>query len=286
MNMQVYKPHPLLKSPIKAACEKRSLNKRPLSVGSNIEQKPWQPTTRKGHIGAEHIPGKPSYRSIPSYLGSKVIDSKKKSSPAYSLGKRIKQKTDCTDEGPAKFNIRGLCNKGLQTAPAFSLKSRRPDPKKFLAPSANKYFIDKALKATTKTIPKFSFGKKPGAIKTVPTPGDVRSFFCGSSRFQVNFFITAPNVYNLPPVFGTAKEGQIKSAPAFSMLGRSKVRRIPALNVPGPGDYENNYRILQKQPPRFSMRSKHKVISDEHMKPGPAAHCPERVRFFLPVVKK
>lgn len=61
------------------------------------------------------------------------------------------------------------------------------------------------------------------------------------------------------------------------MLGRQKPRQIPALIYPGPGDYENNYRYIQKLSPRFSLRNKHKVINDEHMKPGPAAHCPERV---------
>lgn len=81
----------------------------------------------------------------------------------------------------------------------------------------------------------------------------------------------------MPPVVGTAKEGKIRAAPAFSMLGREKPRQIPAWIFPGPGDYENNYRHIQKLSPRFTMGIKHKVISDEHMKPGPGAHCPERV---------
>lgn len=94
----------------------------------------------------------------------------------------------------------------------------------------------------------------------------------------VFFFCSkAPNVYNLPPVFGTAKEGKIKAAPAFSMLGHLKPRQIPAWIFPGPGDYENNYCNLKRVSPRYSMRPKHKVISDEHMKPGPGAHCPEKV---------
>ncbi|XP_037814175.1 outer dense fiber protein 3-like [Lucilia sericata] len=252
----VYNTPTRLKSPIKGPCEKIPQTKRPIRIGANIEQKPWQPTTRRGRIAAEYIPGKPAYRSIPAYLGSYIVDSKKKSAPAYSLGKRIIRKQDYTDDGPDKFNIRGLCNKGLQTAPAFSLKSRRADIKRFQAPPANKYSIEKALKATTKTIPTFSFGKRPVAIKTIPTPG--------------------PNVYNLPPVFGTAKQGEIKAAPAFTMLGRKKPRQIPTLINPGPGDYENNYRYLQNFSPRYTLHSKHKVISDEHMKPGPAAHCPEK----------
>ncbi|KAM7352196.1 ciliary microtubule associated protein 1B-like isoform 2-T2 [Cochliomyia hominivorax] len=239
----VYKPPARLKSPIKKACEKIPQPKRPLSIGAHIEQRFWKPTIRKGRVVAEPIPGKPSYKSIPPYIGTNIIDSKKKSAPAYSLGRKIPKKLDYSDEGPAKFNIRGLYNRGLQTAPAYSLKSRRADIKRFQAPPANKYHIEKAIKATSQTIPKYTF---------------------------------APNVYNLPPVFGTAKEGQIKAAPAFTMLGRGKPKQILSLKFPGPGDYENNYRYVQKLSPRFTLHSKHKVISDEHMKPGPAAHCPER----------
>lgn len=160
-----------MKSPIKGPCEKLPETKRPLSIGASIEQKPWLLTIRRGRIGAEHIHGKPAYKAIPTYLGAHVVDSKKKSAPAYSMGRRITRKWDYTEDGPAKFNVSGLCNKGLQTAPAFSLKSRRPDIKRFQAPPANKYSIENALKATTKTIPKFSFGKRPGIIKTIPSPG-------------------------------------------------------------------------------------------------------------------
>uniref|UniRef100_A0A1I8NPF3 Uncharacterized protein n=1 Tax=Stomoxys calcitrans TaxID=35570 RepID=A0A1I8NPF3_STOCA len=235
---------------IKSPQEKRLLN-----VGTNIEQKPWSPTKRKGKNTSEKLRGKPSYKSIAPLLGPNIIDSRKRSAPAFSFGRNDTRRQNIIDEGPAKYNVAGVYNKGIHKPPAFTIKSRPKDITKCIGPEATKYKIESAFKATTNSIPSYSFGKRPVAIQTLPTP--------------------APNCYNLPPILGTAKESHIKAAPEFSLVGRQKPRQIPLHVFPGPGDYEDNSSFLRKLPPKFSMHIKHKVISDEHQKPGPGAYKPE-----------
>lgn len=89
----------------------------------------------------------------------------------------------------------------------------------------------------------------------------------------------APNVYKIPTVLGISKEGPIRSAPAFTMAGRQKPRLTPALLLPGPGSYDAEYTVIKYKPPMFTMRGKFKYPSDEHNKPGPGAHCPEKINL-------
>lgn len=89
--------------------------------------------------------------------------------------------------------------------------------------------------------------------------------------------LLAPNVYRIPTVLGISKEGNIRSAPAFSMAGREKPRQLPTLLFPGPGYYDSEYTAIKRRSPMYSMGGKHKLPSDDIMKPGPGAHCPEKV---------
>ncbi|XP_061395458.1 ciliary microtubule associated protein 1A-like [Musca vetustissima] len=256
--MAVYKTSKRLQARFKSSCQqKEEPKKRLLNAGTNIEQKPWQPTTqRKGKNAGHQSLGKPSYKLVPPLLGPNIIDSKKKSAPAYSISRKTTRRHSHIEDGPAKYNVAGIYNKGVHRPPAFSLKFRPNDLKKWSPPEPGRYNIQTAILATTKSTPAFSFGKRPIAIKSLPTP--------------------APNVYNLPTTLGTAKESQIKAAPAYSLIGRDKPRQIPAFILPGPGQYEDNSKHFRKSPPKYSMHTRHKVISDEHLKPGPGAYCPER----------
>lgn len=78
---------------------------------------------------------------------------------------------------------------------------------------------------------------------------------------------------------GSSKDGTIKSAPAFSMAGRQKPRISPTLFVPGPGSYDGEYQVVTKKSPMYSMGIKHKGPTDDHLKPGPGAHCPEKINL-------
>lgn len=88
---------------------------------------------------------------------------------------------------------------------------------------------------------------------------------------------TAPNEYHIPDVLGTSKEGPIRSAPAYTITGRAKSRLPQCITFPGPGHYDAKIDPLVKKAPMFSMATRFKVPTDEAMKPGPAAHHPEKV---------
>lgn len=92
----------------------------------------------------------------------------------------------------------------------------------------------------------------------------------------VSLFSTAPNVYKIPTVLGSSKEGPIRSAPAYTMAGREKDSLIPTLVLPGPGYYDGEYTAVKPKPPVYTMRGKYKMVTDDN-KPGPGAHCPEKV---------
>lgn len=80
---------------------------------------------------------------------------------------------------------------------------------------------------------------------------------------------------------GTAKEGNKRAAPAFTMLGRDKPRKLTCFIYPGPGDYEDKSICERKRPPKYTMRPQVKVFDDSINKPGPNAHYAELVKILL-----
>lgn len=78
---------------------------------------------------------------------------------------------------------------------------------------------------------------------------------------------------------GTSKEGPIRSAPAFTITGRHRTQPPPAASVPGPGAYDGLYEVILKRPPMYSMGTRFKIPSDDNLKPGPGAHCPEKINL-------
>ncbi|KAM8717158.1 hypothetical protein ACLKA7_003945 [Drosophila subpalustris] len=62
------------------------------------------------------------------------------------------------------------------------------------------------------------------------------------------------------------------------MAGREKDSLIPTLVLPGPGYYDGEYTAVKPKPPVYSMRGKYKMVTDDN-KPGPGAHCPEKVNL-------
>lgn len=75
---------------------------------------------------------------------------------------------------------------------------------------------------------------------------------------------------------GSSKEGQIKSAPAYTIVGREKSRKIPSEAFPGPGAYDGHYELLVKKQPHYSIGARVGRNSDNRG-PGPGAHNPEKV---------
>ncbi|KAL9925036.1 ciliary microtubule associated protein 1B-like [Glossina fuscipes fuscipes] len=224
-----------------------------IAVGAYVRQCIWKPTVRRGRAICEF--GRPSYKPLPPIVGAKVFDSTKRTAPAYSFGRKTGSRRTGFDDGPAKFDVSGMSNRGFYKKVGIAMKSRRVELKPFPNPGVGNYVVDRGFAVTTKTIPRYSFGKKPQQLKPFMTP--------------------APNVYNLPPVVGTAKEGNKKAAPAFTMLGREKPRKLTCFIYPGPGDYEDKSVCKRKCPPKYTMRPQTKVLDDSINKPSPNAHYAE-----------
>ncbi|KQS70756.1 outer dense fiber protein 3 isoform X11 [Drosophila erecta] len=228
---------------------------RPINMGGNVEQRPWTPTVRIGRIAAETTNPGPATVQLPTLIGSKVPDSKKKAAPSYSFGHKLGGKYDTSGPGPAQYNVTGMRAKGRDYPRAATLQSRPKELTRFSNPGPGEYDVVPAAKAVIDATPKYTFGQRPVALKT--------------------FQIPAPNVYKIPTVMGSSKEGKIRSAPAYTITGREKPPLIPVMIFPGPGYYDGEYTVVKPKPPVFSMRGKYKMGSEDS-KPGPGAHCPEK----------
>lgn len=90
----------------------------------------------------------------------------------------------------------------------------------------------------------------------------------------------APNVYNIPSGLCGNKEGNKKTAPAYSISGRQKVFTDQRIIVPGPGAYEAiKPDAIRSKSPAYSISARFQLPNDHSQKPGPGAHCPEKVSY-------
>lgn len=79
---------------------------------------------------------------------------------------------------------------------------------------------------------------------------------------------------------GSSKEAHIKSAPAYTLVGRHKPKHPPTFNFPGPGTYDNRYDAILNKPPQFSMGQR--ITQKEKIEgPGIGSHFPEKVETNL-----
>lgn len=93
-----------------------------------FEQRPWTPTKRRGPIALEMASPGPACVQLPQLLGTKVVDSKRNASPAFSFGAKHKLKIETIGPGPSTYNIGGLGAKGKDTPPQISLQGRPKAP--------------------------------------------------------------------------------------------------------------------------------------------------------------
>lgn len=142
----------------------------------------------------------------------------------------------------------------------------------------------------------FTFGLRPPINSCNDTPGNITRrdepillnyvpviiYNSFKLKENIDFFTfqhSAPNVYNIPSVLGTTKEGNKKTAPAYSMSGRQRVFTDDRILVPGPGSYEAiKADAVRAKSPAYSISARFQVPDDHSKIPGPGAHCPEKVR--------
>lgn len=98
----------------------------------------------------------------------------------------------------------------------------------------------------------------------------------------------APNKYCLPPVLGS-RQANMQSSYSYSMTGRSNIGSYleDLAKCPGPGQYNGTGPDLYKtKAPLYTLRSRNYMPGDSTQKPGPGAHCPERVNINKPMMPK
>ncbi|XP_052893816.1 outer dense fiber protein 3-like [Anopheles moucheti] len=98
-------------------------------------------------------------------------------------------------------------------------------------------------------------------------------------RYMSERTLPAPNEYHIPNVLGSSKEGPIRSAPAYTITGRQKQTLPECIGFPGPGHYDAKIDPLVRRAPMFSMATRFRRPTDEALKPGPAAHYPEKINL-------
>lgn len=75
---------------------------------------------------------------------------------------------------------------------------------------------------------------------------------------------------------GSSKEGKIRSAPAYTIIGRQKQPLPQTVQFPGPGTYDGKYEMILNKSPNFTMADRIGRM-EKSMGPGPGAHFPEKV---------
>lgn len=82
-------------------------------------------------------------------------------------------------------------------------------------------------------------------------------------------------------MLGSSKEAHIRSAPAYTLVGRQKTTQPPSVKFPGPGTYESPYEIVLHKSPHFSMGQRVNSKQPKYVGPGPDKYFPEKVHTFF-----
>ncbi|XP_046357125.1 outer dense fiber protein 3-like [Haliotis rufescens] len=208
----------------------------------------------------------PGRYALPSTCGFNGHDFTKYTRPAYSFGRRLgdfSTKKECSP-GPAYFINPSITRSGRDGTPAYSLLARQTYLGTFKTPSPRAYMPERVHPQGERNAPKHSIGAR--------------------TRYRKRDGNPAPNKYTLPKVLGAFQPDK-QSSPGYSMTARSMIGGYAddLAKAPGPGNYNATVPDLYKdRSPLYSLRRRSYMPGDSTMKPGPGAHCPERVVINRP----
>ncbi|KAK0159859.1 hypothetical protein PV327_010925 [Microctonus hyperodae] len=109
-------------------------------------------------------------------------------------------------------------------------------------------------------------------------------YLCMAAYLVNNFYLfSAPNVYTLPSALGGTKEGNKRTAPAYSMASRQKMSIDDRILVPGPGAYDViRPDIVRVKSAAYTMSGRYQLPNDHVKIPAPGAYNPEKVILNFP----
>ncbi|KFM81897.1 Outer dense fiber protein 3-B, partial [Stegodyphus mimosarum] len=176
--------------------------------------------------------------------------------PAYSFGLKYKDRKADDIPAPGQYDVEKVEKIVHENSPAFSFGLKYKDFKTDDIPAPGQYDVEKVEKTVLQTSPAFSFGVKHKDQK----PDD----------------IPAPNSYHIPETIG-GHDSTHYQAPSFTIGGKEGDIWTTNKN-PGPGSYNvpEADKVKQKSP-AYSLSYRTNVPKDKSKKPGPGAHCPEKV---------
>jgi len=181
--------------------------------------------------------------------------------PAWSFGLKAKHWDQDFSPGPVHHPDSRVTRVGVDGTYKYSLYGRNKDLSQFKTPGPGTYDTDKAGQATFHQSPRYSFRARTKHAMEEKTP--------------------APNTYALPSLLGKTVESPRSQAPKYSMVGRSKIGGFSEdlTKTPGPGAYvTTNPDTVKTKRPIYSLTGRNMLPSDNTVKPGPGAHCPEKVK--------
>ncbi|XP_005994969.1 ciliary microtubule associated protein 1A [Latimeria chalumnae] len=215
--------------------------------------------------GREKGPG-PGRYGLPSTVGYINHDFTKYTSPAYSFGIKGGPPLFGTTIGPGpRYLVHPKYTRvGKDGSPVYTLHSKYKDLNFFQPPGPGAYSPERYCPLGKDQSPAYSLSDRTRYRQSDPNP--------------------AANKYSVPSVIGPRVPHKY-SYPCYSVTGRSKIGSFleDFGKSPSPNRYKiPNQNVYDNEMPSYTMQARTKLLGDTTTKPGPGAHCPERVVLNKP----
>ncbi|XP_064634345.1 ciliary microtubule associated protein 1A-like isoform X2 [Lineus longissimus] len=222
----------------------------------------WPSTTPRGPCAAIGSNPGPGAYGLPTLVGQPKHDprSTKNRNPAFPFGTRHGKLVDECGPGPAHYPDAKITRYGADGTPHYTLKDRTALARPANNPGPGSYSPEKAGQQAHFHAPQFSFGARNKNRGQDKTP--------------------AANSYTMPSMMSRTVQSNKKTAPCYSVRGRSKIGGFheDLQKTPGPGTYTTTTpHIYKAKSPAYTLSGHCAMPGDGTQKPGPGAHSPEKV---------
>ncbi|NWV76187.1 ODF3A protein, partial [Dasyornis broadbenti] len=193
---------------------------------------PWRPHRPRAPIATQFRTPGPKY-GLPGSVGYDQHDPSRSRAPAFSFGHRMGGTAEPRSPGPQYLVPSGFTVRGQHRAPAFTMGGRARERRLSSTPGPAHYSPELANRVTLPSAPACSMCSRKLPARPQQTPG--------------------PATYHLPPVMGPRLLIK-KSAPEYTMAGRSTSIFQDHRRVPGPSNYATvDTDVYMARAPRCTM---------------------------------